>query len=414
MAVQCGHGVLGAALDGAPVQLDGCLHQTGAQHHRRVLGLHAAPPRRLRSAARRARRRRRRPAARPPARRSARRSGAWCAARRPGWAPGRTARRPGRPAPHRPPRTPAGRGPRRAAAGRPAGPPRAAASSSSARPSTTRRRRPRRAGAGCRGGGGTGCRCRAGVPSSRCRVTADRWPSRSRSTCSRSCAGGRDRLLQPGGGLAGRGASARSAAAAARRAAACSASSASSPATVVVLPVPGPPVSTVVHCRAARRDGRALLVVGVAGEDPRAGRPSSAACVDHRRRPRQARLQVGRRPGPPAASSGRGTAARGPAARTPAADQRAGGHRSAQPSGSGQASSGATSATVARSTQTEPWRTARVASATASSTRSSLSPPAGPTRDATCTSAALSTPATLKSCEQAGGRRAPAGRRRRR
>ena len=61
-----------------------------------------------------------------------------------------------------------------------------------------------------------------------------------------------DRLLQPGGGLAGR----RGEGDPQRRLAgvlACSASSASSAATVVVLPVPGPPVSTVVPAASAIR-----------------------------------------------------------------------------------------------------------------------------------------------------------------
>src|SRR5664280_158479 len=50
-----------------------------------------------------------------------------------------------------------------------------------------------------------------------------------------------------------------------------------------------------------------------------------------------------------------------------------------------------------RSTHTEPYRTARTASATASTTCWSLSPPSRPSAVATCTSALLSTPVRLNS-----------------
>ena len=59
-----------------------------------------------------------------------------------------------------------------------------------------------------------------------------------------------------------------------RRRSACSASSASRPATVVVLPVPGPPVSTVVHCAGGVPGGSALLVVPRPGKTRAERRPA--------------------------------------------------------------------------------------------------------------------------------------------
>ena len=83
------------------------------------------------------------------------------------------------------------------------------------------------------------------------------------------------------------------------------------------------------------------------------------------------------------------------------AHQRARGHllaprASTSGHGRGASSSLGSSETVARSTHTEPWRTARTASAAASSTCSSSSPSSRPRRSATWTSAAASRSGRLK------------------
>ena len=188
------------------------------------------------------------------ARRSAHRSGAWSSDEATALgsrsAPGR---RPGRRAPHRPRRTPAGRGRRRAPAARPG---RTASTSrviivnetiEDSSTTTTSCGQPvaavvPEAGAVVAPGR---------QPSSRCRVTAGRSPSRVLVDLVERLGGVRDRLLQPRGRLAGRRARARRAAV--RSPASPAARPARSPATVVVLPVPGPPVST--WPTAARRLG---------------------------------------------------------------------------------------------------------------------------------------------------------------
>ena len=78
-------------------------------------------------------------------------------------------------------------------------------------------------------------------------------------------------LLQPGGRLAGRGGQGDPGCAA-LESSCCSATRASMPATVVVLPVPGPPVRTVVHARAPPPAPRRA-----ARRSPRAGRPAAQA-----------------------------------------------------------------------------------------------------------------------------------------
>ena len=93
-------------------------------------------------------------------------------------------------------------------------------------------------------------------PSSRCRVIASTWASGS--TTARACGSGvRSRIpaIAPSSAALTLAAALPVGAASPTRsgrppaAAACSASSASTPATVVVLPVPGPPVSTLVRAR---------------------------------------------------------------------------------------------------------------------------------------------------------------------
>ena len=221
---------------------------------------------RRRRAAPRAPRRRHRRGSPRPARRSTRRTGATSAARRP-----RDVRRRAEPVDQvgqhraRRPPTPAGRGRRPAAAGPPGAPPPAAGPSSSATPSTSRRRRSRRAAAGCRGGAGTATRCPAAAEQP---VQRRRLQTRQPLLVDGSELGDLElhRLLQPRRRLAGRRGQRDPQPRRAGRSA-CSASSASSRATVVVLPVPGPPVSTVSPLRQRHFRGRALLLV-TRGEQP--------------------------------------------------------------------------------------------------------------------------------------------------
>ena len=106
--------------------------------------------------------------------------------------------------------------------------------------------------AGCRGGGGTGPRCRAGRRGAGAAsppagpVSRARSDSGNRATSSSTACWSRAAALPVGAASAIRGAGRAGAAA-------CSTSSASSAATVVVLPVPGPPVRTVVLCDSAIR-----------------------------------------------------------------------------------------------------------------------------------------------------------------
>ena len=180
-------------------------------------------------------------------------------------------------------------------------------------------------------------------------------------------------------------------------------SDAMSRAMVVVLPVPGPPVTMAVRCVQHDPRGLALLRIPRApGRPPPAPRSSRSASTMTGRAPRATR---GRRPpGPPRASSGRGRAVRGRDGRRRM--PRPGSRPRPPPSHSGRATRGrrcvgparsVTGQLRPRSTHTEPWRAARTANATANRADSSVSPTACPTRDATWTSAAVRISAALKS-----------------
>ena len=129
------------------------------------------------------------------------------------------------------------------------------------------------------------------VPSSRCSVTAWSSPTRAWSSAGRSrqwpsltASCSRADALPVGAVSAIRSGGAPVTAA-------CSVSSASRPATVVVLPVPGPPVSTVVHCRTARREPcRCSSYVGPAKTPLDAG--IEHGVVERGRRPGDPLLQV--------------------------------------------------------------------------------------------------------------------------
>ena len=238
--------------------------------------------------------------------------------------------------------------------------------------------------AGCRGRGGSGCGCPGRQPSSRCRVIAvDARPSRARSAVGRarpsssstaSCS--RAAALPVGAVSAIRSVG--------RRRSACSASRASSPATVVVLPVPGPPVSTVVHWRGGR------AAAARCSSYPSPGRPGRARPSSARRRRRAARAgrrgRPGRRgPGPPRASSGRGRAAPSLRAAAPPRPRPAGWRATAasQPPAPATAGRGrrAGRRPVARSTQTEPCADRPHGEGRRrAATVSSASPPASPSR----------------------------------
>ena len=120
--------------------------------------------------------------------------------------------------------------------------------------------------------------------------------------------------------------------------------------------------------------GLALLVGLRGGEDPHQ-RLLEQRGVDGVRAPAPAR--AGRpAPGSPARGSGRGRPGRGPGAppRRPAAGSPRRPRTTAPASGHGSPRSAREAGTAARSRQTEPWRTARTARATASRTDSSRSP----------------------------------------
>ena len=210
-------------------------------------------------------------------------------------------------------------------------------------------------------------------PSSRCRVIASGRPTRARSLAPAAAASSpSDRLLQPGRGLAGRcGQRDRDGRRSGR---AWSASSASSRATVVVLPVPGPPVSTVVQLPRGAHGGRLLLGAEVLAAHPverrgqRAPRrpPAAAGAARAPRSSAHLRLEP-----VVAVEVDQAELLAQHAGRRRAASSRPRAHR--RTVGPGQVGR-RRRRTVARSTQTEPRRTARTASATASSTRSSASP----------------------------------------
>ena len=252
-----------------------------------------------------------------------------------------------RPAPRRPPPRTAGPGRRPASAAPSAGPPPAAGPSGSATPSTSRRPPRRRAAAGCRRRGGTGCGCLGSQPSSRCRVDARRSPSRARSLGRQLGRGAPDRLLQPGGGLAGR----RGQRDPRRRVRAGRAAG----------PAAGRPWWS---CRCpVRRPARVTQLQGADRRrqplrDPARRRPArrreqpvqrrrpAASASTGRRVGGEAVLRAGAGPAPPAASSAPGRAARRPAAAAGRPGRRrrrrpAGSPRTppATPSGSGQGSS---------------------------------------------------------------------------
>ena len=242
-------------------------------------------------------------------------------------------------------------------------------------------------------------------PSSRCRVwatgrpTASRWSSNGApasavrtASCSRAAA------LPVGAVSAIR--SGRSD---------WSASSASSPATAVVLPVPGPPVSTVVHCRAA---ASAAARCSSYRSSKRTRRHASRGVP---RPPPEAAATAGRpgrrAPGTPRASSGRGRARRPRRARTPACATRLAATRSTQPS-PGQASPlgqrlggqpGAGRGTPTRAAATAPPARARARRRRRARAASAW------IRRATWTSAASTTPGGVEAAEHAGQRRARSG-----
>ena len=291
-------------------------------------------------------------------------------------------RRRGRPARHRPRPTTAGRGRPRAPGGR-----RAARASSrraiivsetievSSTTTTSCGSRLRR-----------WCRNRTLLsgrqPSSRCRVVACSPVTRARSASLGHLGGGLvDRLLQPGSGLAGRGGQ-RDAGRLPGCCSCCSARRASRPATAVVLPVPGPPVSTVVHCPAAARTAARC------SSYPSAGKTRARPALQ------QGGVDLGGSTAQPghqvvadlpllapvavevegAASSSRSTCSATSGLAATSSTQPGGiGPGQLRRSSSSTARSSACSATVARSTQIEPCRTARTASAAASSTCSRAS-----------------------------------------
>ncbi len=152
------------------------------------------------------------------------------------------------------------------------------------------------------------------------------------------------------------------------RASACSTSATRRPATAVVLPVPGPPVMTVVDWVAARRQACALLVGRTVGEDTRQGLLEQVGVddadvalarlqvVEHLRLLLVVAVEV-EQPVLPVERHrprGAGSARRPPT--TPRAPARGGRGRPATPR------------RVPSSRHTDPWRTARTASATASRT----------------------------------------------
>src|SRR5690606_10583399 len=174
-------------------------------------------------------------------------------------------------------------------------------------------------------------------------------------------------------------------------AAACSAINASSRATVVVLPVPGPPVSTVSPCdkatsAAARCSsypaGKSRSEAGAVpgGRAVTSVSTSSQTCCSSR----QYRSRYTSRPSTRSADA----VTSGLAATA-----------SSHADGDGHGSSGLPicPATADRSTHTDPPRNARTTNATASATRSSGSPPSSHNRRATCTSAVSITPASANS-----------------
>ena len=269
--------------------------------------------------------------------------------------------------------------------------------------------------AGCRGRAGTGCCCRAASRAAGAGSRPGARPSRARSAGGQRARSRRRTASWSRAAPCRSGRSARSAAAA-----------------------PPLELGLLGEQRQQTGDRGGLAGAGAAGEH---GRPALGGGAARRRAARRSRRPgrraaapassaaastSGARPGepgeqvvadlaPPRASSGRGRAGRCSTRSTPL--RRPAGWRATaacQAAGVGPGQRRVVrerrSATVARSTQTEPWRTARTASATASSTCSSCSPASAPSRAATWTSAAVEHPGHVERREQAGRRRSASRR----